>query len=251
MLPFRCVVMIFGGVTPKVVSQPKVWSDAPIIKEYESDSDDDCVSTPLKEHEKSSFAFVNMAKHVKTPRETVQEHNTCSQTVLTRTSRIPVNTARASSTNNVNTARQNSNSQAVLTSTARKVNTVRPKVNDIRPKIVFHKVHSPITRLFNRTTTPKAKFLNQKVNTTGDKAVSAVGSIRKTANNPQRALKNKGSVDSGCSRHMTGNKAYLVDYQDYNGGLVAFRGSKGHITGKGKIKTGKLDFEDVCFVKEL
>ncbi|GJX58310.1 hypothetical protein Tco_0289700 [Tanacetum coccineum] len=34
---------------PKVVSQPKVWSDAPIIEEYESDSDDDCVSTPSKE----------------------------------------------------------------------------------------------------------------------------------------------------------------------------------------------------------
>ncbi|GKG20804.1 hypothetical protein Tco_0380605, partial [Tanacetum coccineum] len=29
---------------------------------------------------------------------------------------------------------------------------------------------------------------------------------------PQKALKNKGIVDSGCSRHMTGNKAYLVDY---------------------------------------
>ncbi|GKG33839.1 hypothetical protein Tco_0433998, partial [Tanacetum coccineum] len=26
---------------------------------------------------------------------------------------------------------------------------------------------------------------------------------------------------------------------------------KGYITGKGKIKIGKLDFEDVCFVKEL
>ncbi|GJU61069.1 putative ribonuclease H-like domain-containing protein [Tanacetum coccineum] len=71
------------------------------------------------------------------------------------------------------------------------------------------------------------------------------------ANNPQRTLKNKGIVDSGCSRHMTGNKAYLTEYQDYNGGPVAFRGSKGYITGKGKIKTGKLDFKDVCFVKEL
>nr|GFB57126.1 putative ribonuclease H-like domain-containing protein [Tanacetum cinerariifolium] len=50
---------------------------------------------------------------------------------------------------------------------------------------------------------------------------------------------------------MTGNKAYLVDYQDYNGGPVAFGGSKGHITGKGKIRIGKLDFKDVCFVKEL
>nr|GFB77542.1 ribonuclease H-like domain-containing protein [Tanacetum cinerariifolium] len=27
----------------------------------------------------------------------------------------------------------------------------------------------------------------------------------------QQALKNKGIVDSGCSRHMTGNKAYLAD----------------------------------------
>ncbi|GKD57520.1 hypothetical protein Tco_1290907, partial [Tanacetum coccineum] len=66
---------------------------------------------------------------------------------------------------------------------------------------------------------------------------------------PQRALQNKGIVDSGCSRHMTRNKAYLGEYQDFNGGPVAFRGSKCYITGKGKIKTGKLDFEDVCFVK--
>ncbi|GJZ24475.1 hypothetical protein Tco_0561934 [Tanacetum coccineum] len=50
---------------------------------------------------------------------------------------------------------------------------------------------------------------------------------------------------------MNGNKAYLAEYQDYNGGPIAFGGSKGYITGKGKIKIGKLDFEDVCFVKEL
>ncbi|GJU19620.1 retrovirus-related pol polyprotein from transposon TNT 1-94 [Tanacetum coccineum] len=29
-------------------------------------------------------------------------------------------------------------------------------------------------------------------------------------------------VDSGCSSHMTGNKAYLSDYEDYDGGFVAF-----------------------------
>ncbi|GJW76194.1 hypothetical protein Tco_0137876 [Tanacetum coccineum] len=34
---------------------------------------------------------------------------------------------------------------------------------------------------------------------------------------PHRALKNKGIVDSGCSRHMTGNKAYLAEFQDFNG----------------------------------
>ncbi|GJZ39831.1 hypothetical protein Tco_0586394 [Tanacetum coccineum] len=65
-------------VEPKVVSQLKVWSDAPIIEEYESDSDDEYVIELSKEQEKSSFAFVNTVKHVKTPRETVKEQNTCS-----------------------------------------------------------------------------------------------------------------------------------------------------------------------------
>ncbi|GJZ37951.1 ribonuclease H-like domain-containing protein [Tanacetum coccineum] len=63
---------------PKVVSQPKVWSDAPIIEEYESDSEDEHVSLPTKEQETPSFAFINTVKHVKTPRQTVIEQNTCS-----------------------------------------------------------------------------------------------------------------------------------------------------------------------------
>ncbi|GJS02272.1 hypothetical protein Tco_0318780 [Tanacetum coccineum] len=58
---------------PKVVSQPKVWSDAPIIEEYESDSEDEHVSLPTKEQETPSFAFINTVKHVKTPRQTVKE----------------------------------------------------------------------------------------------------------------------------------------------------------------------------------
>ncbi|GJZ63032.1 ribonuclease H-like domain-containing protein, partial [Tanacetum coccineum] len=36
---------------PKVVSQPKVWSDSPIIEEYESDSEDEHVSLLTKEQE--------------------------------------------------------------------------------------------------------------------------------------------------------------------------------------------------------
>nr|GEZ67300.1 putative ribonuclease H-like domain-containing protein [Tanacetum cinerariifolium] len=71
--------------------------------------------------------------------------------------------------------------------------------------------------------------------------------------NPQYALKDKGVIDSGCSRHMTGNMFYLSDFQELNGGYIAFGGNPtgGKILGKGKIKTGKLDFEDVYFVKEL
>nr|GEW05473.1 retrovirus-related Pol polyprotein from transposon TNT 1-94 [Tanacetum cinerariifolium] len=49
------------------------------------------------------------------------------------------------------------------------------------------------------------------------------------------------------------NKSFLSDYQEYDGGFVAFAGNSkdGKITGKGKIRIGKLDFEDVYFVKEL
>nr|GEU53488.1 putative ribonuclease H-like domain-containing protein [Tanacetum cinerariifolium] len=52
---------------------------------------------------------------------------------------------------------------------------------------------------------------------------------------------------------MTGNKSYLTDYQEIDGGFIAFGGNakEGKITGKCKIRTGKLDFEDVYFVKKL
>nr|GEZ69069.1 hypothetical protein [Tanacetum cinerariifolium] len=60
--------------------------------------------------------------------------------------------------------------------------------------------------------------------------------------NPQYALKDKGVIDSGCSRHITGNMSYLFDFEELNGGYVAFRGDPngGKISGKEKIKTGNL-----------
>ena len=69
--------------------------------------------------------------------------------------------------------------------------------------------------------------------------------------NPEQDLKEKGVVDSGCSSHMTGEKSYLSDFEEFDGGIVAFGDGSGRITGRGKIKTGKLDFENVYFVKEL
>ncbi|GJR31368.1 ribonuclease H-like domain-containing protein [Tanacetum coccineum] len=118
----------------------------------------------------------------------------------------------------VNTAKQSFPRAAVSNSTARYVNTVasRPTVNVEKPSSnVFNKSHSP--------------------------------------GNPQHALQDQGIFNSRCSRHMTGNKFYLSDYQDIDGGFVAFAGSPkgGKITRKGKIKTEKLDFKDVYFVKEL
>ncbi|GJV50357.1 putative ribonuclease H-like domain-containing protein [Tanacetum coccineum] len=66
-------------------------------------------------------------------------------------------------------------------------------------------------------------------------------------------LQDKGVIDSGCSRHMTGNMSYLTDYKEIDRGYVTFGGNPkgGKITGKGTIKTGNLDFENVYFVREL
>ncbi|GJU01850.1 putative ribonuclease H-like domain-containing protein [Tanacetum coccineum] len=52
---------------------------------------------------------------------------------------------------------------------------------------------------------------------------------------------------------MTGNMSYLTDFEEIDGGYVAFGGNPkgGKITGKGTIKTGNLDFENVYFVREL
>ncbi|GJY67762.1 putative ribonuclease H-like domain-containing protein [Tanacetum coccineum] len=63
------------------------------------------------------------------------------------------------------------------------------------------------------------------VSTVKGNGVTAVTGLSRSSGNPQQALKYKGMFDSGCSRHMTGNKALLTDYQDINGGFFAFGGS--------------------------
>ncbi|GJX01542.1 hypothetical protein Tco_0185455 [Tanacetum coccineum] len=183
--------------------------------------------------------------------------------VLTRTGKIPVSTARASGTKNFRTARQSFNRQTVLTCAAMEVNTVKPTVNRVRPANVFHKTHSPFSRPFKKTTVLRTDFSKQKVNTAKVNAVSTVGGKGKLLLSPQQVVIRDHKDTTGTMSpntmvdpvleiaQMTGNKAYLAEFQDFNGGPVAFGGSKGYITGKGKIKTGKLDFEDVCFVKEL
>ncbi|GJX75565.1 ribonuclease H-like domain-containing protein [Tanacetum coccineum] len=180
------------------------------------------------------------------------------------------------------TARQNSSRAAVSVNTARPINTayLRPTVNCARPASnVFNRAHSHVRRPFNKFTTNKNSNLNEKVNTVkgnvttirpkaveSDNKGNEVNAVKASAcwiwrpkqkvldhGNPQQNLKDKGVIDSGCSRHMTGNRSYLTNYEEIDGGFVAFGGStkRGKITGKGKIRTGKLDIEDVYFVKEL
>ncbi|GJS91990.1 ribonuclease H-like domain-containing protein, partial [Tanacetum coccineum] len=167
--------------------------------------------------------------------------------VLTRSRRIPVNTVKQ----HVNTATHKHS-----------VNVSKSNLN------TFPKPHSPIRRPFYKSTVLNTRISKGKVNTgrvngvntAGQTAVSIVEGSRVTAvkasagcGNPQQALKYKGMFDSGCSRHMTGNKTLLSDYQDIDGGFVSFGGNTrgGKITGIGKIRTDKIDFADVFFMKEL
>ncbi|GKD70928.1 hypothetical protein Tco_1325018, partial [Tanacetum coccineum] len=125
----------------------------------------------------------------------------------------------------------------------------------------FDKPHSHVKRPFVRKTTVKNKVCvptaRTKFPTVGSKVptakptVAAVKGNRGKAGIPQDNIDDKGYWDSGCSRHMTGNISYLSEYEPYNGGYVSFGHGGGKITGKGTIKTGKLEFENVYFVKEL
>nr|GEU69536.1 putative ribonuclease H-like domain-containing protein [Tanacetum cinerariifolium] len=60
-----------------------------------------------------------------------------------------------------------------------------------------------------------------------------------------------GIVDSGCSRSMTENKEKLDDFVEIKGGTITFGGGDGKITGKGTIRTSKLNFENVYYVEGL
>ncbi|GJV03420.1 putative ribonuclease H-like domain-containing protein, partial [Tanacetum coccineum] len=239
------------------LEQPKdVRHSTPIIEEWESDSDDDCVI-----------------------RSSIKQN----KPIATKSGLVPVNVAK-----------QSSPRAATSISTARHVNTgaSKPRVNAASPtKYPYFKAHSPLRRPFNQKSAAKTNNFNtaklNNVTTIGPEVVvstaegkrenvvkssacwiwrptgKVIDHISKDSGsympkrfdygNPQYALQDKEIFDSGCSRHMTRNKSYLIDYQDIDGGFVAFAGSPkgGKITGKGKIRTGKLDFEDVYFVKEL
>ncbi|GKF68257.1 hypothetical protein Tco_0197936, partial [Tanacetum coccineum] len=68
---------------------------------------------------------------------------------------------------------------------------------------------------------------------------------------PLKNMEDRVIFDSGCSGHITGNKDHLDDFKECKRGSVTFGGSKGYITGKGRIRVGNLDFDSVSFVKEL
>ncbi|GJU97551.1 ribonuclease H-like domain-containing protein [Tanacetum coccineum] len=263
------------------LEKPKtVRPSAPIIKDWKSDSEDENMFVPkeVTKTVKSSFEkieFVNARNSTiekprnfsQNPRDNKRNKNgfeftkkACFGTDQREVRQVWNNEMRVNHQNfskrdfsptsvltksgivPISAARQSSSRAATPVSATRPINTATPKpfMNVARPRPnAFHKTHSPSRTPFNQQTALKNRNLNDRVNT--------------AKGNPQYSLQDQGIFDSGCSRHMTGNKFYLSDYQDIDGGFVAFRGSSkgGKITRKGEIRTGKLDFEDVYFVKEL
>nr|GEV35592.1 hypothetical protein [Tanacetum cinerariifolium] len=87
-----------------------------------------------------------------------------------------------------------------------------------------------------------------------DKPSSAFINTVKHVKTPRQTVKDQGTCSQNPKvpkRDWTGLMLKRLEYQDFIGGPVAFGGSKCQITGKGKIRIGKLDFEGVYFVKEL
>ncbi|GKA01315.1 putative ribonuclease H-like domain-containing protein [Tanacetum coccineum] len=217
-----------------IVEKPKtVRPSAPIIEEWDSDSDNDSMFRPKSDQIKPTFTKINFVK---------------------------IGSSRV----------------AISISTARPVNTAapKPKVNDALPTTYsYFKAHSPVKRAFNKKSAAKTNNFNEKVNTARVNNVTTVGPkavVSAAERNGKNAIKSPtcwiwrptGNVidhtskdrDHTCLKDLT-MFIYKADsnYQEIDGGFVAFGGSpKGSkITGKGKIRTGKLDFEDVYFVKKL
>ncbi|GKA32165.1 putative ribonuclease H-like domain-containing protein [Tanacetum coccineum] len=127
--------------------------------------------------------------------------------------------------------------------------------NTVEPKTVRkNNFRSPIIEDWNSDDESEVEFIPNVENKTvrpSTEKIKFVKSAREMGNPQQKEYKEKGVIDSGCSRHMTGNKCYLTEYEDYDGGFVSFGDGKGRISRKGKIKTGTLVFDDVYFCKEL
>ncbi|GKA93994.1 putative ribonuclease H-like domain-containing protein [Tanacetum coccineum] len=141
----------------------------------------------------------------------------------------------------------------VSLNTARQVNTAHPKItiNSARPMTNLSKsAHSTVKWPIHKNTTFKNSNFNQRVNTVKYKKFNTarpktivnalkgnnVNVVKALAcwGNPQMDLQDQGVIDSGCSRHMTGNMSYLKDYEEIDRGSVAFRGNPkgGKITGR-------------------
>nr|GEY42807.1 hypothetical protein [Tanacetum cinerariifolium] len=205
-----------------------------IIEDLVSDSEDES-ETQIPQNVPS---FVQPTEQVKFSRPSVKHVETSIPTATSKTAILnPTSNGKCRNRKACFVCKILTLSKLVPITDVRPVTTIVPKPTVTRPrqaKTIVTKPNSPPRRHISHSPSPKA--------TTFPPKVTAV-----------KTPMDKGVIDSGCSRHMTGNMSYLSDFEELNGRYVAFGGNPkgGKISGKGKIRTGKLDFDDVYFVKEL
>nr|GEX83272.1 uncharacterized mitochondrial protein AtMg00810-like [Tanacetum cinerariifolium] len=242
------------GVTQKSsvkISAPvKENNGAPLIEDWESNEEDEVKSPPEKER-KIVEPSVDKVK-VEIPKQN------------DKPARRPVKYAEMYKTQRL---------VEVLITYRLGVITIRGKGWPVNPKRNFQRRAAYNNRnFFKMVNTAKEKFNTARPNlavlndvrTNKGKAVKASAywvwrSIKLDSasivlkKHTYIDIEDQGYFNSGCSRYMTRNISYLTDLKEFDGRYVAFRGGAkgGKITGKGTIRTGKLDFEDVYFVKEL
>ncbi|GJT15455.1 putative ribonuclease H-like domain-containing protein [Tanacetum coccineum] len=186
-----------------------------------------------------------------TPRPVQQSNirpnlSTASKTI--KTGRVNVNTGYG----NVNSGSVHVNSGTQFKSGASRFNTGKQHVNLV---VVHVNAGTQVKSGASRFNTGK-QHINSgcvHINTARvNRPVSNKTSPKPFQDHPLKHMEHRGIFDSGCSGHMTGNRAHLEDYQELSKvGSVTFGGSKGSISGKGTIRLGNLVFDDVAFVKEL
>ncbi|GKA12821.1 putative ribonuclease H-like domain-containing protein [Tanacetum coccineum] len=148
-----------------------------------------------------------------------------------------VNTGRA----NVNSVRQNVNS------VRSNVNTGSFNINTVKAKQPIHTSNSNSFSPGNWGTAVKTSAgYNWRKTRPNSNCNSGSNFIR--TDHPLKNMEDRGIFDSGCSGHMVGNKDHMDDFKECKGGSVTFGGSKGYITGKGRIRHKVLFTETECLV---
>ncbi|GJU16436.1 putative ribonuclease H-like domain-containing protein [Tanacetum coccineum] len=225
-----------------IVEEPKtVRPSTPIIEEWDTDSDNDSVFRPKSDQTKPKFTNINFVKYGENVKS-INKENTHRQVEYPRKSQSPKGNRR--NWNGVMTQKLGNGFEFI-----KKACFVCGSFNHLI------KDFETITQRVNHQNKltpphPKRNLFQQQLLQVRDKCQlmlrsqrllrAATSIISDAVGNGENVV--QGIFGSRCSRHMTGNKSFLTDYQEINGGFVAFAGSPkgGKITGKGKIRTRKL-----------
>ncbi|GJR89580.1 hypothetical protein Tco_0213591 [Tanacetum coccineum] len=123
-----------------------------------------------------------------------------------------------------NTAFKNTNiNQRVNTARDKKFNTARPKVV---VNVVKGNNFNVVKALACWVWKPKTKVLDHvSKHNSASITLKKFNYIDAQGRSKSAMAWDQGVIDSGCSRHMTGNMSYLTDYEEIDGGYVAFRGN--------------------------